>query len=66
LTDPKQAAENLELAVWDFLAECHNNPDSLTEEHRATIRTAAFTFPREVKSSDAWLVTLPDCSMRTM
>jgi hypothetical protein len=28
MTDPKQAAEQLALAVWDFLAEYHNDPGS--------------------------------------
>jgi hypothetical protein len=57
MTEPKQATEQLALTVWDFLAEYHNDPQSLTDEHKAAIRTEAFQFSRDVKSSDDWRVT---------
>jgi hypothetical protein len=56
LSDPKQAAEKLALAVWDSLAEWHNDPGSFTEERLAAIRTVAFLFSRNVKPSRDWQV----------
>jgi hypothetical protein len=52
MTDPKQAAEKLALQVWDFLADLHHDPESVTDEARAAIRAAAFRFSRDVKPSD--------------
>jgi hypothetical protein len=40
--------------VWDFLADYHNDPQSVTEETWAAIRLAAFRFSREVKPADIW------------
>lgn len=57
MSDPKQAAEKLALAVWDFLAEYHHAPEAFTDERMAAIRTAAFRFSRGVKPADDWRVT---------
>jgi hypothetical protein len=54
--DPVQAAENLALSAWDFLAQYHHDRESVTEDAWAAIRLAAFKFSREVKPSDIWQV----------
>jgi hypothetical protein len=56
MTDPKQAAERLALAVWDVLADYHHDPALVTDEAMAAIRTRAFKFSRNVKSCDMWQV----------
>jgi predicted HD phosphohydrolase len=56
MSDPTQAAELLALDVWDFISDYCHDPASVTDEKRSAIRTAAFSFSREVTPSEAWQV----------